>query len=120
MSRHRIFGILARRAVVRRGAGDLGTYGVHVELAPTDTNDHPIVAARDYGHGANGARAAARACRHLRQGMRVYVHCCAIGIGHTSDAQAAIRCIGVDLIESLSRPVDFTAPREPIDEPVTP
>lgn len=104
MSQHRIYGVLARTAWVARDSG--GNYALHVDIRPSASHVEPIVAKWDFGHDTPGAQAADRAARHMRQGARVYVHCLGIGLGHTLNSQAAIRCIGVDRIELLDVPVN--------------
>lgn len=117
MSRHRIFGTLSHSATVRLDRASM-QYGVYIELAPSSTHADPIVAHIDHGIGARGHRSAIVAAKRLKHGARVYVHCLAIGLGHTASQppRAAIRCIGTDLIEQLDRPAEHTQPAERAEE----
>lgn len=95
---HRVIGVLARDAQVRICAG--GAYVLDIEMTQR-REEAPIVARRQYGHGASAAIAAHSAANCLRRGTTVEAWCAGIGIGYTADDTSAIALRGVDQITAM-------------------
>ncbi len=118
-TQHRVTGRLTADAQARMALG--GSYIVMVELqqstplgvdVPAD-KALPLVGAYQMGHGACAAIAANSKAAALRKGTLVRIWCAGIGLGYTSEDEAAIRLHGIDHVEVITppaaNPARFTA-----------